>query len=154
MTLKDLCLSGGGLLLLLMTIIQIAPIKVNPWSTLARGLGKAINTGIMQQIKDLETECQKTNAHVKSLEDTLETHMANMDMKNTISVRIRILRFGDEILQGVHHSKDSFDQVLEDITTYEHYCESHPCFKNNMTQLTVRRIKEVYEERLRLNDFL
>lgn len=40
MTIKELLLGGGGLLLILMTLVQIAPIKINPWSALAKQLGK------------------------------------------------------------------------------------------------------------------
>lgn len=32
MTIKELLLGGGGLLLILMTLVQIAPIKINPWT--------------------------------------------------------------------------------------------------------------------------
>ena len=43
MTLKEI-LTGSGLgLLALLTLVQIAPIKVNPWSAIAKGIGKAFN---------------------------------------------------------------------------------------------------------------
>ena len=36
-------LGGGGLLIVLLTMVEIAPIKFNPWSALAKGIGRAIN---------------------------------------------------------------------------------------------------------------
>ena len=45
-TVKQIALSGGGVLLALMTIIQIAPIKINPWSWIAQKIGKAIRIGL------------------------------------------------------------------------------------------------------------
>lgn len=40
MTLKDLLLGGSGGLFALLTILQISPIKINPWSALARSIGR------------------------------------------------------------------------------------------------------------------
>ena len=77
-----------------------------------------------------------------------------VDEQNAITCRVRILRFGDEIIHGDKHSKDSFDQVLEDIDSYELYCREHPEFKNNKTVITTKAIKSNYKEGLEKNDFL
>ena len=45
MTLKDLLLGGSGGLFALLTILQISPIKINPWSALARSIGRALIQG-------------------------------------------------------------------------------------------------------------
>lgn len=75
------------------------------------------------------------------------------DKREAIASRVRILRFSDELQDGRRHSKDSFDQVLSDITEYEHYCAEHPLFKNNQTEATVSHIKRCYAERLERRDF-
>ena len=36
MELKEILMGGGGGLFALLTILQISPIKINPWSALAR----------------------------------------------------------------------------------------------------------------------
>lgn len=145
MTLKDILL-GGGLLVTLLTLIQIAPVKIDPWSTIAHILGKAFYAPMVAQIRQLDE-------HVTQLEKTLEDHIAISDQRAAIECRVRILSFGDEVLHGKRHSKDSFDQVLTDITTYEFYCDTHKDFHNNITALTSQRIKALYEERLSKNDF-
>ena len=43
---KILTYSGGGLLLLL-TFIQLAPVKLDPWSAIARWIGRAINGEVL-----------------------------------------------------------------------------------------------------------
>ena len=43
MTLKEILETGGGVLLIVLTLVQIAPIKVNPWSVIAAALGRALN---------------------------------------------------------------------------------------------------------------
>lgn len=113
------------------TLIQISPIKVNPWSWIAKAIGRAINAEVMQKMNKLEKDLEKQK-------DYSEEQAAK-------GCRIRILRFGDEILHGVHHSKEHFDQILLDVTEYENYCREHPDFKNNVTVMTTSRIKATYQ---------
>jgi len=115
-----------------MTLVQLAPIKIDPWTWLARKIGHAINGDVI--------------ARLDKLEATFEERAAK-------DARIRILRFGDEILHGVHHSKEHFDQILQDITEYDQYCDTHKEFKNNMTVLTTKHIMETYSECLEEHKF-
>ena len=139
MTMEEIA-TGGGILLVAMTLIQIAPIKLNPWSALAKAIGRAINGEVIAKVDRLERE----------LLDMKE----NQEERDAISCRARILRFGDETIHGVRHTKEHFDQILRDITTYERYCDDHPNFENNTTVLTSQRIKDIYEECLKKADFL
>ena len=147
MSIQELIASGGGVLLVVMSLVEIAPVKVSPWSWVAKKIGQAVNA-------DLAAKVDSLGSKVEAMENGLASMQARVDEQNTICCRVRILRFGDEVLHGVFHSKDHFDQVLSDITTYENYCDTHKDFKNNMTALTCKRIKEVYDERLEKNDFL
>lgn len=139
MTGREILLSGGGLFVLL-TLIELTPIKINPWKALGRAIGRAINGEVLDKVDALETD-------VQSIKDDIEEQSA-------INCRARILRFGDEVLHGDAHSKDHFDQTLRDIDAYEKYCAEHPDFSNNVTGLTSERIKKVYMKRLDENDFL
>ena len=76
------------------------------------------------------------------------------DEREAIICRVRILHFMDELREGRRHSKDSFDQSMSDITTYNNYCDTHKNFKNSQTEMTVEHIKHNYAERLEKNDFL
>lgn len=121
------------------TLVQLAPIKVNPWTWVARAIGRAVNAEVIQKVDKLEGD-------LRNLKDRSEEHEAK-------SCRIRILRFGDEILHGVHHSKEHFDQILLDITEYENYCNDHPRFKNNMTVITTSVIMSTYAKCFQENKF-
>lgn len=123
-----------------LTVLQISPIKLDPWTYILREIGKAMTGELAQEVKEL-------NGKVCELEKTVQEGGA-------VSARIRILRFGDEIYRGVKHTKEHFDQCLHDITTYEQYCREHPDFKNNMTMLTVQHIKDVYADCLEKHQFL
>lgn len=97
-------------------------------------------------------------AAVMKLIGDLERKVDRLDQKGdereAVNCRVRILRFADEMLDDRRHSKDSFDQVLTDITTYDKYCDAHPDFRNNQTAATVDYIKRNYAERLEKHDFL
>ncbi|MBR2759623.1 MAG: hypothetical protein IKD66_00495 [Solobacterium sp.] len=68
--------------------------------------------------------------------------------------RRRILRFNDELLRNIDHSKEYFDDVLEDIKTYEDYCHTHPSFENGKTVMADKNIKRCYELCMEKQSFL
>ena len=138
---------GAVILVAVSGLIQIAPIKVNPWSTVARRFGQAINHDLLSKIDGLEKD-------VAELRKVGNAREAKEDERNAKAYRMRILRFGDEIRHGPLHSAEHYNDVLQDITEYEAYCGSHPGFKNQKAQSTIKLIAKAYEEHMRKNDFL
>ena len=137
---KQVGLYGGGMILILMTLIQITPIKLNPWSWIGRMIGRAINGEVLDKVNSLSED-------VRALKDEDAERWASLS-------RSHILRFGDELLHGVPHSKEHFDQILLDISKYEDYCDEHPNYKNNIANATIRQIKNTYQKCLEDNKFL
>lgn len=45
-------LTGGGIVLVAMTLIQISPIKLDPWSAIARAVGRAINKDVIDKLDE------------------------------------------------------------------------------------------------------
>ena len=41
MSLQEILTGGGGVLFLLSVIVQISPVKINPWSWIAKQIGMA-----------------------------------------------------------------------------------------------------------------
>jgi hypothetical protein len=68
-----------------------------------------------------------------------------MDENQAVLARTHILRFSDELKNGIHHSAEYFRQQLDDCDTYERYCEAHPDFKNSYTMTANKHIKETFE---------
>lgn len=97
--------------------------------------------------KDKKNDCSK-----KILE-AIQKINNKIDQRTAVGCRIRILKFMDEIIEGWEHSKDSYNQIMQDITHYHQYCEEHPQFLNHQTDATIERIKKDYEQRLTTNDF-
>ena len=52
-TIKQTLLYGGGIIIVLTTIIQISPIKINPWSWIGRAIGRVINSEVLERVEKL-----------------------------------------------------------------------------------------------------
>ena len=97
-------------------------------------------------IKGIKEDLNSIRKDIKSLDE-------KGDRREAENRRVRILRFEDELQENKRHSKESFYQVLNDITCYNEYCEKHPDFLNERTVATIAHIKAVYSERLEKHDF-
>ena len=107
------------------------------------------------QRKDKKDDCSKKIMDmIQTLEEKIDKLDSQMGEDGAITARVRILKFMDELLEGRRHTKDSYDQVMTDITNYNKYCKSHPDFKNNQTASTIEYINKNYQERLEKHDFL
>ena len=133
---------GGvvGLLIILIGMIKIPKIELNIWNLIGRTIGRSINKEVMDQVKDL-------SGKVSDLETAGELERVRF-------ARQRILRFNDEILCGQRHSKEHFDEILDDITTYEHYCNAHEEYENDKAVLAIESIREIYKQCMKSHDFL
>lgn len=131
----------------LATLIEITPIKLDPWTALFRAIGKAMNKDIADKLDQQAKDVESLHTQTQNITDRLE-------QKDAEDARNHILRFGDEIKNKVRHSEEYFNQILDDITKYEQYCETHKDFKNARTVATVQIINEVYQKCLKEKDFL
>ena len=57
----------------------------------------------------------------------------------------KILRFNDELIHGVRHTKEHFDEMLDIVYDYEDYCQKHKKFP----EWQVRPCHRQYQPRLR-----
>ena len=129
-----------GILIVLTGMVKIPKVELNIWNWLGRLIGRSINGEVME--------------HVKKLTKEVDTLKKEEELERARQARQRILRFNDEILFNKRHSKEHFDEILDDIDTYEDYCENHEDYENNKAVLAISTIREVYKECLRDHDFL
>lgn len=140
MNFRELLIGGGGSLLALMTLVQLAPVKINPWSWLARAIGRAINAEVAKELSEIKSK--------------IENHVSVDDRRTADGHRARILHFNNELLRDIGHTQEEFFEVLTEIDAYEEYCREHPEYPNNRAVLAIENIREVYKERLKKRDFL
>lgn len=147
LTLGELLGWGSAILVALSGVIEVSKIKLNPWSWLARHVGRAINGEVLDKMDVMNERVDKLSSKVNQSE-------ARQDERDAKMARNHILRFGDEVRIGTRHSKESFDEVLADITAYESYCQAHPEFPNHRTRAAENFITETYDRCLNEDSFL
>ena len=67
---------------------------------------------------------------------------------------MRVLHFNKAPLRGNQHTRQDFIEILAVIDAYEQYCKNHPNYRNNRASHAIANIGRVYDERLKLRDFL
>lgn len=104
------------------------------------------------------TAIRNLDAKITELDGKIDQVDAKVDQRSAVSARVRILRFADEMYEGRRHTKDAWDQVLLDCSEYKKFskhCEDHGIeFSNNITEETIKFLKDGYQERLKKHDFL
>ncbi len=147
MSLQEILMNGGGALFILLTLVQIAPIKVNPWSTLAKWFGRAINADMLKELEEVKKGQKET-------QERLDAYIRMDDERNADMHRARILQFNNELLRDILHTREDFIEILSEIDFYERYCETHSEYQNNRAVCAIGNIKRVYNDRLKEHDFL
>lgn len=125
-------IGGSGLVIVLLSLIKVKPLEISVWHWLARMLGKAFN-GEMLDRQD-------------RIEKKLDDHLKEEEEKDIITSRSRILRFADEMYMKKYHSKEHFEEILSLIKKYNTYCDSHPDFENERTNIAQDLIRKQYHE--------
>lgn len=133
--------------------IPVYEIRLIPFliKKVLRNFGNVINEDIIQRIEALEGGFLVCS---RDMRDELREHIQKTEEERIDRARSRILRFNDEVMTGRAHSKEHFDEILEDIDKYEDYCFEHPDYENNKAILAIKTIKEEYLYCLEHHSFL
>ena len=140
--LSDIITLGLTALGVLGYFVEISKIKINPLSALA----KIFNAELFKRMDSLEEK-------VTSVDNQIGELQGKQEESEIKAARMRIQRFADEMYGEVRHSKEHFDLILMDITTYNNYCDTHPGFINEKTKVAQEVITEQYEKCLKEHSF-
>ena len=106
-------------------------------------IGSAAFFGFLQFIiQFLVTRADMKANFGKKLDETNE----KIDRNKAELCRTHILRFADDLRNGVHHSEEYFRQQMLDIDTYNNYCKDHPRFSNGLTIVASKYIADEFEK--------
>lgn len=90
---------------------------------------------------------------IDTLDRKLDGLSDRVDANAAVLARTHILRFSDELQNGVRHSSDYFRQQMDDIGTYNRYCSGHPDFANGYTLAAAKYISNTYDHLLEKGEF-
>lgn len=114
---KDMTFLGWWALFILLSLIQVSPIKINPWSAILRWLGNALTGDLRKDLNSLITDVRRQT----------------------------ILTFARECRQGVEHSTEEWDHVLQVAEEYESFCTANN-IKNGKIKQDTKFIRDLYQE--------
>lgn len=133
---KEIVLYSVGLVL---TLVQISPLKINPWSWVGRQIKNVF-------VGDISEKLDKMAAKIDELE-------SRFSADKIASVRWRVLDFGNSCLQGRRHTKEEWDHCISELSEYEHYCRENK-IDNGVMEEMAKYLRKNYQERWEKKDFL
>lgn len=137
--LKDIFTNPTVIIFGAITLFEIVPIKINPWSSLFKWIGKLINGELKEQLSDLSSDVSELKS--------------DFEMKKAEDMRWEILEFANTCRIGNEHSKDEWRHVMNQVSEYEEYTERKG-ITNGVIEEDTRFLRELYHERNLRNDFL
>lgn len=118
--------SGWGVVLMIifLSLIQISPLKINPWDKIFQWIGDKIN-------KDTQANIDKMQRKIDSM--WVSAH------------RNLILKFARECRSNIEHSPDEWAYILNIAEEYENYTnENH--ISNGIIKQDTQFLRTLYQE--------
>ena len=116
------CVTAG--IVILLSLIQISPLKLNPWDKLLGWFGKKLNGSTEKRL------------------ETVEKQIRDMWINNH---RQTVLTFARECRADIEHSSDEWTNVLNVAEEYEKYVIENKITNGIITQDTVY-LRKLYQE--------
>ena len=105
-------------------------------------------TAVWDFVKFLINRKDDTKAQIVEVKKSINKLGERINENQAVLARTHILRFDDELLNDIKHSKEYFSQTLQDIDVYEAFCMDHPNFKNSFATAAINHILKTYGELL------
>ena len=112
------------LIIIALSLVQIAPVRLNPWDSLFSWIGKKMNGRLQEQMENLQKQVSDLwiNSHRQS-----------------------ILTFARECRADIDHDAEEWNHILSVADEYETYCEKN-IVSNGVVKADTRYIRELYQE--------
>lgn len=127
---------GTGIMLALLgilSLVQIAPIKVNPWDTIFGWIGTKINAGVKEDLDEVRKQSDSQQSEFREFWIDYQ--------------REAILRFSRECSQEIPHSREEWNHILDIIKRYETFCEKHE-IANGVIEENSSYLRELHKQLL------
>ena len=113
-------------------VVEVAPIKINPWSRIFNWIAEAIVGDLKKEFFEFKKDSESKTAD---------------------RMRWDILSFANSCRRGQEHSKDEWWHCIAQIKEYEEYTQKKGII-NGVIEEDSEYLRELYHERNLKNDFL
>lgn len=126
------------IIVLLTTLIQISPLKLNPWDFCLGWVGDRLNSHIIKKVDALDTK--------------LTEHIAESRDSSVKQKRERILKFVEDGMGGKTYTKETFEFMIKECDDYETYIKKND-IKNGVIEASITEIRRRYLDHVHNADF-
>lgn len=131
-SLKELVTSPYFVIFGSVTVIEIVPVKIKPWSMLLTWLGDRLCGDIRRDLTEMKKEFEEYQAE---------------------DMRWSILDFANSCRNKERHSKEEWNHAISQLKKYETYTKKKH-IDNGVIEEDGEYLRELYHERCIKNDFL
>lgn len=128
------------------SLIEITPIKINPWARLLCWVGGFLNIEVVSRIKDLENRIQEIEKNQKNFQK-------HQNQKWADDCRWNILDFADSCKLKRRHTKETWEHVMSQLHEYEEFCDINSIDNDRITEET-KYLRKLYADIVHTNDWL
>lgn len=123
----------------LFTVVQVSPIKINPWDAVLGWIGGKVNKNLTKRIEEVE--------------EKLDKHIEASEKERVRKVRTDILSFANSCMNHTKHTREEFDFVISECDQYEQHIKEtgQP---NGVAEAGIRYIRGLYDKCIEENSFL
>ena len=125
--------------IILSLVVDISPIKINPWKTAFKWIGQLITADVMKEIREIK--------------ETQKEQQATIDENEKDRIRYEVLDFANSCRRGVHHTKDEFEHIISLHSKYERLLKKTND-ENGVFTEEYKYILEIYHECQREDKFV
>ncbi len=142
-----------GLGIFILSIIEVTPIKINPWSALFGWIGKKANKEVIDRLDKTDKRIDGVDGRIDGLDKRLDEHIVNSLETELKQRRMAILDFSSSLIRGMNYHKEKYDFMIAECDSYEKYCNENDIV-NGVATASIAEIRRIYGERLRTGSFL
>lgn len=146
MEIKDVFSLLLFLFIVLSTIIEIAPIKINPWDAILKWIGDRLNKSTYMKIKEVEDKLDK---HIEESNEQDAINREN-ELKRK---RKDIICFCNACMRGKRHTQEQFNFMMGECDEYETYVRDNHIV-NGVINSSISEIRRLYKKCVENNNFL
>ena len=116
-------------LTILSVAVEIAPIKINPWTTVFKYVGGIINRGVYKKLDSIESATQRNAQSIEDIKAEMESRFNAYDKQDkeqqAVSMRNEIINFAENLKLGRIYSEKQFEYILDVISKYYIHCDTY-----------------------------
>lgn len=114
---------------ILSVVVEVAPIKINPWTVIFKYIGGIINRGVYKKLDAIEGATQRNAQAIEDIRADMESRFDAYDKQDkevqAMGMRNEIINFAENLKLGRIYSEKQFEYILDVVSKYYIHCEKY-----------------------------